>query len=398
MLCNEYSSLSSRRHRFHCYECKNALDASGILLLLLTISSSAAHGQTGTATLRGSVQGRVTCYDGGFPARGASVSLTPLSRFTPLTQSRSDKSDNQTPAPKTSDEARSAGAGTDFDGYYSIPSVYPGIYVLSVRLAGYSQDFEFLQQDSRNLSTDRQKELLAEFPEVIVRGTSNIHKDVVIRRGAAIEGRVSFDSGGVLGKATVFARLVTENLTDDATNGDGSRHTFSWFAQGTTDDRGIYRIAGLPHGKYRIEVQVRENGIEKGGGYLSVFAPEALKEGEAKLIAVGDGEERTDVDVSVPLRLFHSISGTVTRDGAPIAGASLSIQRKDQTQPRLFESDSEGNFRIDSLQPGKYVLEAEFPAAWLERSPSLKRTVIISLSDSDVLDVSLELGQKTPTE
>jgi hypothetical protein len=399
MVCNLLSSLPWRWRRARSYECKNAFNVSGILLFLLAISSAGAHGQTGAAILRGSVQGRVTCYDGGFPARGAFVSLTPLSRFIPLVQPLSDKDGGQTPAPKTPDEARPAGAATDFDGYYFIPSVYPGIYILSVRLDGYSQDFEFLQQDSKSLSPDRQKELLAEFPEVIVQAAGNIHKDVVIRRGAAIVGRVSFDSGGIPGKATVYAKLVTENLTDDAIDGIGSRHAFSWSAQGTTDDRGFYRVAGLPHGKYRIEVQVRESGIEKGAGYLPVFAPEALTEGEAKLIAVGDGEERTDVDISIPLRLFHSIGGTVTRDGIPFAGASVSIQRKDQAQSRFFVSDADGKFRIDFLQPGKYAVETEYPPAWLEeRGPYLKRTVIISLGDSDVLDVNLELGHKTPAE
>jgi hypothetical protein len=214
-----------------------------------------------------------------------------------------------------------------------------------------------------------------------------------------ITGHVSFDSGGGLNAAKVKATLVSGNLIDSTASGDAFKPDYLWSTYGITDDRGAYRIAGLPKGKYRIEVQLRENGIEKGFGYLTIFAPEALTEGEAKPIEVGDGEELTDVDISIPLRLFHSIAGTVTRDGIPIAGASVTIQHKGQTESRSFASDSDGTYRIDLLPKGIYVLEAQYPAAEAEgRGPSVRRTITVQLVDNDVLDANLDLLDHSPAK
>jgi hypothetical protein len=359
------------------------------MLAFLTISTLRGDSQkTEARQASGSVEGRVICNEGGFPARGAIVSLTPLSQL--LTDW-----DSQNPTPGGREGAQPAGTATDFDGYFVIPSVHPGIYVMHVRLAGYSQDFEVIQQVLNRFPPDRRKELLAEFPEVVVPGAGNVRKDVVIRRGASIGGRVGFDSGGVLDRAKVKAVLVSGSLIDGAVRGGAAKPASLWSAFGTTDDRGVYRIAGLPKGKYRIEVEVRETGIERGSGYLTVFAPEALTEEEAKPIAVDPGDELSDVDISIPLRLFHSVGGTVTRDGIPIAGASVTIQQRGQDWSRRFATGSNGTYRIDMLPQGSYVLEAEFPPAREEtHGSSVKRKISVLLGDGDVLDANLDLRSR----
>lgn len=391
MSCNLASFLSWHDAQSSCPKCPRA--ATSILVFLLTISSAGAHPQTAAANVPGSVQGRITCNDGAFPARGANVTLTPLSTL--LT----DKDSNLASAPRTQEQPQGAGAATNIDGYYSIPSVQPGIYVIDVQLPGYSQDFDLVRSVLNRIAPDRQKEMLAEFSEVTVPGAGAVRKDVVIHRGASIAGRVSFDSGGDMDRAGVKATLISSNLLGDEVSGDAHKAAYSWSAHGITDDRGVYRIAGLPHGKYRIEVQVRETGIERGGGYLTVFAPEALKEEDAKPISVGDGDELADVDISIPLRLFHSIGGIVTRDGIPIAGASVTIQPKDQTWSRIFASDSNGTYRIDLLPQGAYTVEAEFPSTETEvRGPSVRRKIPVQLGEGDVLDANLDLLSHPPAE
>ena len=367
------------------------MGAAGVFLILLTISAMDASAQKpGPLGVFGSVEGRVTCDDGGFPARGAGVTLTPLSMLI------SDNDGGQTPVHGGRETPHGAGAATDFDGYYFIPSVHPGVYVIDVRLPGYSQEFDLVRSVLNRFPPDRQKELLAEFPEVNVHGAGAFRQDVVIHRGAAITGHVRFDSGGVMDSAHLKATLVSGNLLGDPVSADASKPVYVWSAQGSTDDRGAYRIAGLPSGKYRIEVQLRETGIERGGGYLTVFAPGALTEEEAKPVAVADGDELSDVDISIPLRLFHSIGGTVTRDGVPIEGASVTIQQNGQTWSRRFASGSNGTYRIDVLPQGNYVLEAEFPPAGEEnRGPSIKRKIAVQLSDGDVLDANLDLRNRS---
>ena len=62
----------------------------------------------------GSVEGRVICNDGNFPARGASVELIPLARLLPNEASGSGPSQA---SPATS---------SDFAGVYILPAVEPG--------------------------------------------------------------------------------------------------------------------------------------------------------------------------------------------------------------------------------------------------------------------------------
>jgi hypothetical protein len=90
------------------------------------------------------------------------------------------------------------------------------------------------------------------------------------------------------------------------------------------DDRGGYRIAGLPPGTYRLSVRITEaffNAHATPGAHVSVtlstprpgtaelivFAPDSLKESSARLVTVGDGDEITAADITVPARLLHSI-------------------------------------------------------------------------------------------
>lgn len=354
-----------------------------ICVALLAIFSAVARAQTRSAVTAGSVQGRVTCNDGGFPARGARVDLWPLASL------MVDKSGSQGPSQGTQQQL---GTTTDLDGNYAVSSVFPGLYVIGVRLPGYSQDFDLVHQVLNRFTPEKRKELLAPFPQVVVHGGSAARQDVVVRRGAAITGRVIFDSGGALNGGLVTAALTSSNLIGGPENGDASKPAYFWSARGTTDDRGTYRIAGLPEGNYRIEVHVYENASNTGTGMLTVFAPEALTEVDAKLIAVGDGDELTDVDISIPLRLLHSISGTVTRSGIPIAGASLTIQRQGQTETKEFASSSDGTYRIDMIVSGTYVIEAQYPPAGVEgRGPSVRSKVSVLLGDSDVPDANLDL-------
>jgi hypothetical protein len=316
--------------------------------------------------------------------------------LTPLSWLLTDNGKEQTPPPQSREQSQGAGAATDFDGYYFIPSVQPGTYVIDVRLPGYSQDFDYIRSVLNHYPTDKQKEMLAEFPQVTVRGTGAVSQDMVIHRGAAITGHVRFDSGGVLDRAVVSATMVPGSPSGNGVS-DASSQSLPWSAHGTTDDRGAYRIAGLPHGKYRIEVHLRETGGERGSGYIPVFAPGALTEQDSALFAVADGDELSGVDIEIPLRLFHSIAGTVMRDGVPVVGASITIQRAGQTWSRRFASDSNGNYRVDMLPQGTYALEGQYPPSEEEnRGPFFKRRILVQLGDGDVPDANLNLINRPP--
>lgn len=388
MICDFVGSSCSRRAQSFLIPIRRPF---WLIVFLLAISSANSHAQSNAANISGSLQGHVTCDDGGFPARGAMVELTPLSWL--LTEN----SNAQTPVPQSQQQLQSAAATTDFNGYYFIPSLQPGTYVINVRLPGYSLDFDYVQSVLNHFQADKQKEMLAEFPQLTVQGTSAVTQDLVIHRGAAITGHVRFDSGGALDRAKVTATMVSEIASGNGVSDAWTPSSPS--AQETTDDRGAYRIAGLPHGKYRIEVHLRENGVDRGIEYFPIFAPGVLSREDSALVAVADGDELSGVDIEIPLRLFHSISGTVMRDGVPVAGASITIQRAGQSWSRTFASDSNGNYRIDMLPQGAYTLEGQYPPADEEKpGPFFRHKISVQLGDGDVPDANLNLLNRPPAQ
>ena len=117
-----------------------------------------------------------------------------------------------------------------------------------------------------------------------------MQQDVVIHRAGAISGHLTIDSGGILSKTDIIATLVSTTLFGNTEDKDRQHHPPRFTENELTDDRGFYRIAGLPPGKYRIEAQVTEHfdkPEQTGTAGLYVYAPEALQESDAKLFDVG---------------------------------------------------------------------------------------------------------------
>jgi hypothetical protein len=318
----------------------------------------------------------VTCDDGGFPARNAGVSLLAIE-----------------PSGNHGNEGlvlRQANTITDFDGHYIFRSVAPGQYYVLPRLNGYADDYELIQSSLSRFGPDRQKELLAALPQVTVRNGS-VHKDVVIQRGGAITGRVLVDSGGPLVNQPVTATMVEGPVIRKLENGPAPQPLSMWRARGNTDDRGIYRLAGLPKGKYRIQVDARI-GRDTGGGAITVFSPDSIKESGAKLVAVDNGDEISDMDITIPLASLHSIGGTVMRGGTLLAGASVTVSNKENGSSFELESKSDGTWRADLLAAGAYGIEVAYSSKNPDRGPQIKRKITITLSEVDILDADIELS------
>lgn len=341
----------------------------------------------------GSVQGRVICSDGNVPARGARVALVPLARL--LQQSGGEK------ATAVEDQQGEA----DFNGNYVISPVAIGTYIVDASKAGYSSKFRLVSAVLNRYTLDERKKLLANFPQVTVEAGSMATENVVIHRGAAVMGRVSVDIGGVPAETSVTATMVSSDLLGDVAGSEGGK-PLNFVMEGRTDDRGVYRIAGLPAGKYRIGVRLNESyyrvfltdgkiavkPTRTGTGALTVFAPDALAESDAKLVKVGDGDEVSDIDITIPMRLLHSISGIVTQGGAPLSGADLMIFKQGK---RVGNSDAmslpDGSYRFDLLPPGSYTVQAQYPAGAQSSGRGATGKISVQVSDSDVPDANIDL-------
>lgn len=338
------------------------------------------------------VEGRITCNDGNVPARGATVQLVPLATLVPNASS-GDTASQTSPSTKS-----------DFFGVYTLSSVAPGTYIVNATLNGYDDDLKLVRTTLKRYTPDQQKSLLGALPQIVVKVGGSVHQDVIIRRAGAIYGRVLADAGGAISQSGVTATLIASDLPSSASPADLPSFSQSAF----TDDRGAYRIAGLPPGDYRVSVRVAESffGTKLGGPQqvtvfpqrtgiadLIVFVPEALKPSEAKVIKVRNGDEIGDTDITIPTGRLHSLAGIVNRHGEPLAGVSVSIETEGS---RVVQSDAlsmpNGSFQFDLLPDGNYSVIAKTYSSGKETS---SRTVSTQIHGSDVTDLVMDVATGT---
>jgi hypothetical protein len=241
-------------------------------------------------------------------------------------------------------------ATTDQEGFYRITDVPPGNYQVAPLAPAYvSSERASLRERGKAL-------LLAE-------GENVDGIDFSIERGGVITGRIT-DADG---RPVVEERLslVPADLVVQPGQRFGSIVPNSF----QTDDRGVYRIYGIPEGRYKLSVgQGDENNDSFGPPgrvpYKRTYYPEADNPNDARVIEVTEGGEVSDVDIRVGRSLpGFAVSGTVV-DGEtrrPVAGLRFGVRRAlnggfadvNSTVP----SNSQGEFRIENVTPGKYAVQ-----------------------------------------
>jgi hypothetical protein len=132
-----------------------------------------------------------------------------------------------------------------------------------------------------------------------------------------------------------------------------------------TDDRGIYRIYGLPAGRYILSA-----GGEWASGrgkrkYPETFHPDAMDWNQAKIIEVKEGAEVTDIDIRLGVgKNRYEAAGRVidAATGQPLTQVSvICMEAPDQANGgmrhgRQATTDDEGGFKVTDLAPGRYEL------------------------------------------
>jgi hypothetical protein len=136
----------------------------------------------------------------------------------------------------------------------------------------------------------------------------------------------------------------------------------------TTDDRGEFRISGLPSGDYQIigTIQSRPNlgGPNFGGrgsipSTLRVYAPGVFRKSAAKAYSVRTGEERMDLRMIVDLRSLRTVSGHAGSTDGSRTPASGRVTVTDTSDPSLVLQgaiDASGSFTIRYVPSGNYTL------------------------------------------
>jgi hypothetical protein len=248
--------------------------------------------------------------------------------------------------------APSPKATTDQEGNYRITDIPAGNYQISPIAPA------FVLSDLNNSglsnygSRGRGKSL------VIAEGEDVESIDFALVRGGVITGKVT-DADG--------RPLIEESITllpEASTNERGTSDTMPpMFFQ--TDDRGIYRMFGVPAGRYRVAVGQTGNDLYRTMGgrpsYKQTFHPDVTDPAKATLVEVSEGLEITNVDISVGrAQQTFAASGRVVESGTgqPVANLRFGIRMLNEeggsADSTNATSNSQGEFRIENLPPGKY--------------------------------------------
>lgn len=271
-----------------------------------------------------------------------------------------------------------ARAKTDAEGFYRMTGVAPGRY----RLMPAAPAHIVAEGAPSN-------------PGLLVMlsaGESFEDAHFTLERGGVITGRVADADGRPVVGEGVRIEPVGETRELGFSPVSGS--------QNLTDDRGVYRLYGLPPGRYRVSVGRDTGGMFFGtagprGYYQRTFHPDTTDAARATVVEVKEGDEATDVDITLGrLSKTFRASGRVTNaaTGEPAAGVMVSSGPMDRRENRVnatgmrSETNARGEFKFEGLMPGRYgafVLNERATDAYSD-------VTVFEVTDSDVSGIEVK--------
>lgn len=233
-------------------------------------------------------------------------------------------------------------------------------------------------------------------------------KEVTLAKGDEITGiDFSLQSGGVItGHVSGFDSKPIGNISIRLQRIESDGKKTRLYATNPfitlTDDRGIYRIYGIPPGKYLVSVGIKLDpsttmfGLGKTYIPLTYF-PNTTKEESAQVIEVKEGKENTNIDIIAqrPEKSFR-ITGKVIDaiTGKPIVGIGVIYGKNSATIYSAIKTNARGEFQINGLATGSYYVMAEnsLNVEALKDFYSDKTSFEISNDDVNNLEVKLHKG------
>ena len=319
------------------------------LLAILIFASLVLPAQTPVTPAQppatGAINGHVFLGDSHLPARMAWVTLLPTVP-PPVNGFNMHNTDSQ-----------SKSAPTQLDGSFTIRNVIPGSYYVLAEKEGYVSPIRLPFGTISSLSKEEQDSLPTLLTTITVIANRATNVEITLPKGAAISGRVRFDDGlpdteasvSVLhkdksGKWVPYCPVLNYYMQ---TGGDG------------TDDRGDFRIPGLPAGEYLLSVSLEDWGSNYS---IDIYYGDVTRLKDAKSIKVKDGEESSGNNIVIPLGKLHSVSGTVisAETGEKVMAEFVQLHDADDDSTVAGTSAivGQGEFRFPYVPEGKYTLKA----------------------------------------
>jgi hypothetical protein len=216
--------------------------------------------------------------------------------------------------------------------------------------------------------------------------------------------KITLIKGGVITGAVTDAKgqpIVGVRVQASPPSGASSLSSFMGGTTAETDDRGVYRIFGLPPGQYVVAAggaapfgQFAASGFELD---VLTYYPSATRD-TAVPVSVRSGDEATGIDIKYRGTQGHAISGVVlgTVEAGTAGGAVIIILSSAGTssiQGMAIASTVEQRrvFSFNGVADGEYDLFAGFQG--MPTEVPLVANKRVTVRNGDLTGVELKLGQ-----
>lgn len=291
------------------------------ILLIFAIAVSAHAQSKPSKDLNATISGKITFKGKGTP--GIVVTL---------------RKSGEPYGPTTADYR----ATTNDDGEYRLTDVRAGSYQILTFAPAFVSSGDRYGQDL-----------------IVNKGDNIEHVDFTLVRGGVITGKV-VDSEG--------RPVIEESVTAVPVQEIRSRPFFN-SSNVMTDDRGVYRIFGLPANTYRVAAGRDDSNSFPGrirDAYKRTYYPAAADIAQATTIDVTEGSESTNIDITLSRMVTsYTVTGRIVEaaTGQPLPNINYGITHfidsnstSSWNNASGSNTNARGEFKIDNLIPGKYQI------------------------------------------
>ncbi|HEX8748704.1 MAG TPA: carboxypeptidase regulatory-like domain-containing protein [Pyrinomonadaceae bacterium] len=325
------------------------------------------------------------------------------------------------------------GGVTNERGEFHVKDVPAGSYFIMVDSPGIITPISSIELED---GMDERAAIVAvrkEFEEVSLNGTNRVDVQIRARRGGVITGRITYQDGDPVTSAQIIILRKKDNRMIRFIT---SFSPYSMLGL-RTDDRGVYRIAGLPPGEYVLgasETNTREDSREEyammgltGSSNFSIsYYQNQTSLKQATTVKVEAGQEATEINITLVERALYTVSGTVlARQTRTPVRAQVTIQSRSEAVALPFmdagpstTTDEQGRWSFTNIPDGTYIIKvdpgeddtegeareamqanAEPPAARTTTATAPRRPALVprqqdvAVSGADLSGIVIELGE-----
>ena len=284
--------------------------------------------------------------------------------------------------------ARPYMATTDDQGRYKVNALPAGTYSVTATKTGFV-DAAFGQRSALRAGT----------PIDLTDGRQLPSVDLKLPRGGVVTGHVLDEDGEPL------ARAVVTVLRQQYTRGEKQ---LSPAGSDQSDDRGQFRVFGLPPGDYYVSAaagaveRILRQLVDPGGaaidqpesiGYAATYYPGVTSAGEATRVKLAAAQELSGLDFQIQVVSLATVKGIVVGGAStvmlmPQDGGAMGAGRGDGGGGRgaiagllggqglRTTTRPDGTFSIANVTPGKYTIVARTDAFGSPRTAVQPLTVV----------------------